>query len=66
MSTDWHQIWSENVNRLTFAVPFCFHSVDKICSYNKTADWHQKIKQNLLTELDDRLAAEIQQTLLLL
>jgi len=21
---------------------FCFHSIDKICSYNKTADWHKK------------------------
>jgi len=38
-SIDWQQIWSENINRLTSTtVSFCFHSVDKICSHNKTAD----------------------------
>jgi len=40
MSTDWQQIWSENVNRLTStAFLFCSRFVDKICSHNKTTDW---------------------------
>jgi len=43
LSTDWQQIWSENVSRLTsIAVPFCFRSVDRTCSHSKTADWQQK------------------------
>jgi len=55
MSTDWQQIWSEDVSKLTsITVPFCFHSVDKICSHNKMADWHQKSSktcwQNLTTD----------------
>jgi len=44
MSTDWQQIWSENVNKL-ISTTFRFRFVDKICSHNKTAE----IEQNLMT-----------------
>jgi len=55
--------FGQKMSALTsITVPFCFHSVDKICSHNKTAE----IKQNLLTKFNDGLAAEIEQTLLLL
>jgi len=46
------QIWSENVSRLaSTAVPFCFRSIDRTCSHNKSADWQQKSSRTCVQNL---------------